>query len=133
MEIKINIPQNDYVQPKEVREDVVQHICDAFLSPCVWNIFHPYRENAYRGRTLYVRVSKRSGKAYGFSDYDKFDQDENIRFNGEEMKVAFKVLRKAGYHIFRIYKYGSWMGYICDKKPFIQDGEEVTTFNDFID
>lgn len=49
------------------------------------------------------------------------------------MKAAFKVLRSAGYHMFRIYKYGSWMGYICDKKPFIQDAEEVTTFNDFID
>lgn len=28
MEIRVNIPQNDYVQPTEVREDVVQKICD---------------------------------------------------------------------------------------------------------
>lgn len=124
---------NDYVQPKKVRQEVVQYICDAFLSTSVWRIFHPKTESAYRSRTLYVRVHKQSGKAYGFSDYDKFDQDENIRFNGEEMKAAFKVLRSAGYHMFRIYKYGYWLGYICEKKPFIQDGEEVTTFNDFID
>lgn len=32
MEIKVNIPQNDYVQPTEVREEVVQAICNAFLS-----------------------------------------------------------------------------------------------------
>lgn len=31
MEIKVNIPQNDYVQPTEVREEVVQAICNAFL------------------------------------------------------------------------------------------------------
>ena len=31
MEIKINIPTNDYVQPTEVREDVVQMICDSIL------------------------------------------------------------------------------------------------------
>lgn len=84
-------------------------------------------------KTLYVRVHKRSGKAYGFGDHEAFDSDVNIRFNGEEMKAAFKALRNAGYHMFRIYEYGSWKGYICDKKPFIQDGEEVTTFNDFID
>ena len=32
-----------------------------------------------------------------------------------------------------IYEYGSWKGYICDKKPFYDGGTEVTTFNDFID
>lgn len=133
MEIIVNIPKNDYVQPTEVRQDVVQYICDAFLSTGVWRIFHSERQSAYRGKTLYVRVNKRSGKAYGFGDSEAFDSDVNIRFNGEEMKAAFKALRNAGYHMFRIYEYGLWKGYICEKKPFIQDGEEVTTFNDFID
>lgn len=133
MEITVNIPKNDYVQPTEVRQEVVQYICDAFLSTSVWRIFHPERQSAYRGKTLYVMVSKRSGKAYGFGGYAASDSDVNIRFNGEEMKAAFKALRNAGYHMFLIYEYGLWKGYICDKKPFIQDGEEVTTFNDFID
>lgn len=133
MEITVNIPINDYVQPTEVRQEVVQYICDAFLSTCVWRIFHPERQNAYRGKTLYVMISKRSGKAYGFGGYEAFDSDVNIRFNGEEMKAAFKALRNAGYHMFRIYEYGSWKGYICDKKPFYDGGTEVTTFNDFID
>lgn len=39
MEIKVNIPQNDYVQPTEVRENVVQAICNAFLSKSCWDIF----------------------------------------------------------------------------------------------
>ena len=72
MEITVNIPKNDYVQPTEVRQEVVQYICDAFLSTCVWRIFHPERQSAYRGKTLYVMVSKRSGKAYGFGGYKAF-------------------------------------------------------------
>lgn len=133
MKITVDIPKNDYVQPTEVRQEVVQYICEAFLSTCVWRIFHPESQNAYRGRTLYVMVSKRSKEAHGFGGCKASDHDENIRFNGCEMKAAFKALREAGYHMFRIYEYGSWKGYICDKKPFIQDGEEVTIFNDFID
>ena len=133
MEITVNIPKNDYVQPTEVRQEVVQYICDAFLSTCVWRIFHPERQSAYRGKTLFVMVSKRRGTANGNGGNAAHDRDEKIRKNGEEMKAAFKALRNAGYHMFRIYEYGSWKGYICDKKPFIQDGEEVTTFNDFID
>lgn len=39
MEIKVNIPQNDYVEPTEVREEVIQAICDAFLSNSCWDIF----------------------------------------------------------------------------------------------
>lgn len=60
MEITVNILKNDYVQPTEVRQEVVQYICDAFLSTCVWRIFHPERQSAYRGKTLYVMVSKRT-------------------------------------------------------------------------
>ena len=136
MEIKVNIPQNDYVQPKEVRQEVVQHICEAFLSKCIWNVFHPKKDPTalrYRNATLYVRVSKRSGKAYGFSDSEAFPNDVNIRFNGEEMRAAFKALRSAGYHMFRLYERGSWLTYICSKKPYVNDATEVTTFKEFID
>ena len=31
MEIKINVPINDYQRPSNVREEVVQLICDSFL------------------------------------------------------------------------------------------------------
>ena len=31
MEIKVNIPANDYVQPTEIRQEVVQQICDIIL------------------------------------------------------------------------------------------------------
>lgn len=40
---------------------------------------------------------------------------------------------KDGYHMYKVYEYGSWMGYACDKKPFREGASEVLTFNDFID
>lgn len=130
MKITVDIPKNDYVQSTEVRPEVVQYICEAFLSNWTFGIFH---QNANIVKTQYVRVSK-NGKVQGFvSNINVSDNDYYFLFNGEEMKAAFKVLREAGYHMFRIYEYGSWKGYICDKKPFIQDGEEVTIFDDFID
>ena len=49
------------------------------------------------------------------------------------MTAAFKALRNSGYHMFLIYEYDFWKGYICDKKPFYDGGTEVTTFNDLID
>lgn len=134
MKITVDIPKNDYVQPTEVRPEVVQYICEAFLSNNIWNIFHPESQGEYWSRTLYVIVDKRSRKAYGFGGSKPFTvYDKSIRFYGCEMKAAFKALREAGYHMYRVYGYNSWMGYVCNRKPFNQDGEEITTFNDFID
>lgn len=129
MEITINIPKNDYVQPTEVRQEVVQHICEGFLDPCCWSTFHPHSESCYRRATRYVRM--RDGKGYGFTDEPS---SGDISFNGAEMKAAFKVLIDAGYHIFKRYHYGSWLGYTCRKRPFDYDGgKEVFEFTDFID
>ena len=133
MEITINIPKNDYVQPKEVREEVVQAICTTFLETHVDSVFHPFSGGAYRCNTIYVATKHPRG---GFNDLSwakDHKEDGYIRFNGEEMKAAFKALQNAGYYMYRIYKYGTWMGYKCSKKPFMENGERVTEFNDFID
>lgn len=132
MEIKINIPKNDYVQPTRVREDVVQAICDAFLTQCVWSTFHPFSQGCYRRASKYILKHKRSKTFYGFND-EPFDGEDGITFNGAEMRAAFEALQNAGYYMFRVYEYGSWLGYKCSKKPFMNGGERVTEFNDFID
>lgn len=49
------------------------------------------------------------------------------------MEIKINIPTKAGYHIFKVYEYGSWMGYTCEKKPVLQNGKEVFEFNDFID
>lgn len=127
----IEIPQNDYVQPTEIRQEAVQAICNAFIQRSDFEPFHPYSDGRYRVPTNYAEL----GKYGSFADADevKGKKQKYIRFNGAEMKAAFAALIKAGYHIFRIYQYGSWMGYTLSKKPFLQNGEEVFEFNDFID
>lgn len=138
MELTLNIPRNDYKQPTEVRQNVVQAICDTFLCGNCYSVFHPATISAGKKRTIYVEVNK-YGKGCGFFgrlddlEYSRMCGHECYRINGVEMQAAFAALRECGYHIFRIYKYRSWMGYICDKKPYRNDGEEVTDFTDFID
>lgn len=133
----IQIKKNDYVQPTEVREEVVQGICEAFLCRSGWSIFHPFSDGAYRGRSQYIIRHKRDKEFYGFY-MRPFDGEEGVKFNGAEMKRAFEELIKAGYYMFRVYQYGTWMGYICHKKPYAPDcykdgAVNVTSFDDFID
>ena len=131
MEITINIPKNDYIQPTAVRQEIVQAICKTFLETHCNSIFHPFSESCYRRATLRVDTVHPRGGFYD-SDFAK-RVGSGVRFNGAEMKAAFNALRDAGYHMFKIYEYGSWMGYECSKKPFLKNGTEVTEFNDFID
>ena len=139
MEIKINIPANDYIQPTEVRQEVVQGICEAFLAHCADSCFHPFSQSAYRVKTLYIRKHKRDIKYFGFAHNDTyFSEDDHMKFNGAEMKAAFKALQDAGYYMFRVREYGSWMGYIVYHKPVYNGcgyscAERVTEFTDFID
>lgn len=116
MEIKVNIPKNDYVQPTEVRQEVVQALCEAFLTTTCWKVFHPF-----------------CGSNNGCRPSNRHNTKGCVRIRGCEVNAAFKALRKAGYHMYQVYEYGSWMGYICDEKPFHNGGREVVAFYDFID
>ena len=151
MQITIDIPKNDYQIPTDVRSEVVQMICNAFLYGGIDKIFHPYSESGYRPATKFVgrkpRTVNQYGKPvvdrgwfYGFSSYrwakDHHNPDKGevyFEFNGAEMKAAFKALTSAGYHMFRVYEYGSWKGYLLDKKPVHDNATEVFDFEDFID
>ena len=133
----IDIKKNEWVEPVEVRENVVQDICDAFLNRCAWSCFHPYSQGAYRRATSMVVRHKNHKKAYGFH-CDAFINDEGVVVRGCEMKAAFNELINAGYHIFRVHEYGSWMGYVVSEKPYIDCDRwgcsvEVTEFTDEID
>lgn len=130
----INIPQNDYATPTECRQEVVQAICEAFLSKAVaWSSFRPHTESRYRYATLLVL--SRGGKAYGFHSRTFDDDDSYYRVRGCEMKAAFECLIKAGYHIFKYYPYrdSRCHSYCVRKEPFMQDAQEVFKFEDIID
>lgn len=133
MEIKVNIPANDYVQPTKPRPEVVQAICEAFIVHNAFGIFHPFSENVYRQATLLVEV--RDGKGVSFLNRKWKSREDDIyyRIYGVEMKAAFDALIKAGYHLFEVYEYGSWKGYVCERKPYHPKGKEVFQFTDFID
>lgn len=132
MEITINIPKNDYVQPTEVRQEVVQGICEAFLGGTCWSTFHPHSDGYCRRANKYIIRHKGDKSFYGFHD-KPFSDEEGVKFNCAEMKAAFKALTNAGYYIFKVYTNVTWKGYKCSKRPFLEGGERVTEFNDFID
>ena len=137
MKITSNIPKNDYFQPTEVREDVVQMICDHIIDGIkkgTW-VQDTYTLNLYRDNgtyQLYARMS--NGKMMQF-DNQRRSALEQIRIRTSEMEAVFKVLQKAGYYIF-----GSMLvdtgryDYIFTKKPTIgtRDAKKAT-FGVFID
>ena len=100
MEIKINIKQNDYVQPTEVRQSVVQAICDHI----VWWLFDQHHD-CY---DLFVDDSSRFSSEVGlymkylssghiFINKDK--RKDSIRIRGCEMQSVFDAMWGAGYFI----------------------------------
>lgn len=130
----INIPKNDYVTPTECRQEVVQAICEAFLSDAqAWSSFYPYSANRYRLSKLFV-VSKDGKKFYGFRS-ETTDDIAYYRIRGCEMKAAFKCLLQAGYHIFRYYAFNDtqYPAYCVRKEPFMRNAQEVFSFEDKID
>lgn len=133
----ITIERNDYVQPTEVRDEVVKGICEAFLNNCCWSIYHP-KEGSTKGCRLstpfIVKHKDIKHGYYGFRPYI-YDDEEGVKFNGAEMKEAFSVLKNAGYYIWKVREYGTWSGYIVTKKPCCNYdyAERVFGFDEFID
>lgn len=131
MEITINIPKNTYSVPTEIRQEVVQAICEAFLNDMTF--FPNYHGRC--GRHRYVAKHDFGGGHGGFYFEEKPDGvyvSKSYRIHGCEMQTAFKILIDAGYHIFRLCGSG---GYKMSKKPHLDydHGSEVYEFTDFID
>lgn len=87
MEITLSIPQNKWARPVEVRTEVVQAICNAFLKNAIW---HPYAIDAY--------VNVKTNKLCGF---EHAKEDGCVKFHECEMRTAFQALVKAGYWFIR--------------------------------
>lgn len=149
MEITINIPKNTYSTPTEIRKEVVELICLAFIEGGCDRVFHPYNGSragcrpaslcAYRkprGIDMNGNPVLSKGWFYGFESEERCKEHRNCEFyriHGSEMVAAFKALREAGWHIFRYYEYREWMGYRVCSKPYFEGCTEVSEFTDFID
>jgi hypothetical protein len=109
MEIKVNIPKNDYVQPKEVRAKVVQDICNHIIywmkNSCEEGFYQlSIKDFYYQNAMLYlIYSSSEKTKTSGFQDNGKIDEARypfHVKVRTCEMQAVFKVMQKAGYHIF---------------------------------
>lgn len=123
----INIPKNDYVVPTEAREEIVQAICNAFLSPCDQDSeFHI----GSRLKTYGIHIESPK-KAEFVSKYSNHYLNE-IHIRTVEMKEAFKALIDAGYYMFKK-SFEDGYYYKASKKPYEDRAIRITSFNEFID
>lgn len=93
---KISIPKNDYVQPTEVRENVVQSVCNLLLG----YLDKPMSINIYpKSAELYVGVHKSTNE--GIITRSTLNTGYSYtRIHSCEMDEAFKAFQDAGYHIY---------------------------------
>lgn len=92
MEITLNIPQNKWSKPVEVRTEVVQLICDTFLKgDSWWSLYDAIVQSPYNGQMKFGDSDN-----YGYRCSRK--SDEIVKFHECEMKAAFKALQEAGWH-----------------------------------
>lgn len=109
MNITVNIPKNNYVQPTEVRQDIVQDICSHiiyWMNCSIEKGFYSIRIYDFYDKSaeLYVIYDGESmTHVSGLHTNGKID-DRRYPFNKKvrtcEMKAVFKAMQKAGYHIF---------------------------------
>ena len=101
--IDLKIQKNDYVRPTEIRNDIVQKICDhiiKMINKSMWiedayQLSLHHKEWSYQ---LYINVST-NGDITGFN-YHKDNRLNQIRVRNVEMDVVFDALQNAGYFIF---------------------------------
>ena len=94
--MNIRIIKNDYVQPVEVRESVVQSICDILLGYVNKSLsLTVYVKSA----ELYLGTSKATGEMV-ITHSTLNTATEYIRIHSCEFDAAFKAFQDAGYFIY---------------------------------
>ena len=126
MEIRVNIPKNDYVQPTEVREDVVQLVCNAIVNMAERESKLDISENK-----MGVCVNQKAKWLYGIPT----NTPDAINVRVCEMKAAFDIIQDAGYYIYPSYLVcPAEYHFVFSKKPYFENRRaERVTFNLFID
>ena len=145
MEIKINIPQNDYVQPTEVRQEVVQDICNHIV---FWMNKGVSEEGyyeiklgiSYHHGSCFCLIYRSDGTIAGFSTQKernvKIEFGENYkRIHTVEMEAVFEAIQDAGYYIFGSHCItNNEYTYVFTKKPVLGTRKaERIPFDLFID
>ena len=127
--MNITIKQNDYVQPTEVRENIVQSICDVLLTMLDTNLtltVHVKHAELYVGKNANETTITRSTLCKRY---------EYTRVHSTEVDEAFKAFQDAGYHIYTIRdKKTKDTTYRFSKKPVLEGMQSKNIeFDMFID
>ena len=101
MEITLTIPQNKWAKPTEVRQEVVQLICDTFIKGGTWYSLY----NAIVKSPYWDKMEFGDNENYGYRCSRK--SEKIVTFYECEMRMAFKALQEAGWHFISGYHYGS--------------------------
>lgn len=99
-DMEIKIVQNDYVQPTEVRKDVVQTLCDimcSFLDVPRSITIHAKQAELYVGKS---KLAEPQGENPIVTRSTLNKSYEYTRVHSCEMEEAFKVFQDAGYFIY---------------------------------
>ena len=131
----IRIKPNDYVQPTDVREDVVQKICDVLLTYLDAN-----RALTVRAKHPVLYLAKYEGKHETVEKFALTSGTMNQAYvytqvHSCEMDKAFEAFQDAGYHIYlERDKKTKTSVYRFSKKPVL-DGDKAKNleFDMFID
>ena len=134
--MNIKIKENDYVQPTEVRENMVQTMCNIILSDYLDKyasiVIYP------KSAELYIATYVAGGETNAPFLITRSTINKNysyIRLHSCEVNEVFKVLQDAGYHIFlERDKKTRESHYRFSKKPVL-DGvaAKILEFDVFID
>lgn len=137
MKITIDIPKNDYKQPNEIREDVVQKICDYIIKKMnqgTWieDSFQLELEHNRWTYQLYIEI-KSDGSIYQFWSENRKSLNL-VRVRKCEMEAVFEMLQDGGYYIYGTAYTNGEKVYTFSKKPFY-DNRAATkmSFFEFID
>ena len=125
IQIKRNAPSmycNDVV-----RENVVQAICDSFLSNNIYAIFRYMSEGCYRPITNLVYCD---GSGFTCKDNNHYNKP-TFEFSRGEMKKAFEILLENGYYMFKLNS--GYKGYYCSNTSISEFNNtiRVNNFNDW--
>ena len=120
--MNIVIPENDYKPDETCREEIVQAICDIFLT-CAGGCGYSWYPESYH-RIVQPEL--------GFRDDGS---GEGTRFTEAEMNAAWKALRGAGYHFFENRGFSThtgkpWKYYTCLKRDYYKNCTEIGFFTE---
>ena len=134
--MSIKIKENDYVQPTEVRENMVQKMCDIILSDYLDKyasiVIYPKSAELYIGKYLY---DEKTNAPFLITRSTINKNYSYVRLHSCEVDEVFKVLQDAGYHIFlERDKKTRESHYRFSKKPVLEGiAAKILEFDVFID